>query len=117
MRVVTVRTKAELESAKNAGCEQIIVEGSLADNLKKSKKIALAGSITLGLLTAALAAIPFTGGLSMAAAVPVAALTGFEIAAIIAAASLGLGLIIALFKGYEEISYEHGKMVLKKKQS
>lgn len=116
MQAVTVRTKAELESAKNAGCVQIIVEGNLADNLKRSKKIATAGAITIALLGTALAAIPFTGGLSMAAAVPVAALTGFEIAAIIAAASLGLGLIIALFKDYEEISCEPGKLVLKKKQ-
>ncbi|SEM49259.1 hypothetical protein SAMN04487857_102269 [Pseudomonas sp. ok272] len=53
----------------------------------------------------------------MAAAAPVAALTGFEIAAIIAAASLGLGLIIALFKDYEEVSCEPGKLVLKKKQA
>ncbi|NMX65643.1 hypothetical protein HBO12_22165 [Pseudomonas sp. WS 5059] len=117
MRVITVRTKTELESAKNAGYEQITVQGELADKLKSSKKIAVAGTITVGLLTAALAAVPFTGGLSMAAAAPIAALTGLEIAAIIAAASLGLGLIIALFKGYEEISFEKGKMVLKKKQS
>lgn len=115
MRVVTVRTKAELESAKNAGCEQIIVEGSLADKLKTSKKIAMAGGITIALLGTALAAIPFTGGLSVAAFAPVAALTGFEIAAIIVAASLGLSLIIALFKDYEEISYENGKLVLKKR--
>ena len=117
MQTVTVKTKAELESAKSARCARIIVEGSLADKLKKSKKVAKAGAITIALVTTALATIPFTGGLSMAAAAPVAAMTGFEIAAIIAAASLGLGLIIALFKDYEEVSYEAGKMVLKKKQS
>ena len=53
----------------------------------------------------------------MAAAVPIATLTGLEVGAIITAASIGLAVIIALFKGYEEISYEKGKMVLKKKQS
>lgn len=60
---------------------------------------------------------PLTGGLSMFAAAPVAALTGLEIAAIIAAASVGLALIIALFKDYEEVSYDAGKLVLKKRQS
>ena len=38
MQTVTVKTKAELESAKSARCGQIIVEGSLADKLKQSKK-------------------------------------------------------------------------------
>lgn len=117
MRVITVRTKTELESAKNAGYEQITVEGRLADKLKASKKIAVAGTVTIGLLTAALATAPLTGGMSMFAAVSIATLTGLEVAAIIAAATLGLGLIIALFKGYEEISFEAGKMVLKKRQS
>lgn len=117
MSSITVRTKAELESAKSSGYAQITVQGGLADDLRKAKKVATAGVVTIGLLTTALAAIPFTGGLSMAAAVPVATLTGLEIAAIIAAASLGVGLIIALFKGYEEISYESGKMVLRKRQS
>lgn len=63
-----------------------------------------------------LAAIPFTrGGLSVVAAAPVAALTVLEIAAIIAAASVGLALLIAVFKDYEEISYDNGKLVIKKR--
>lgn len=117
MQPIIVRTKAELESAKSSGSAQIIVEGSLADRLKRAKTVAKAGVVTIALLTTALAATPFTGGLSMAAAVPIATLTGLEVGAIITATSIGLAVIIALFKGYEEISYEKGKMVLKKKQS
>lgn len=117
MSVVTVRTKDELATARKSGAEQIVVQGELADKVKRGKKIALAGSITIAALGAALAATPMTGGLSILAAAPVAALTGLEIAAIIAAASIGLALIIALFKDYEEISYENGKLVLKKKSS
>ncbi len=116
MRSITVTTKEELKSAKDNGYENIIVQGTLANDLKKAKKIALAGSVTIGVLGAALAAIPFTGGLSIVAAVPIATLTGLEIAAIIIASSLGLALIIALFKDYEEISFEEKKLVLKKKQ-
>jgi NADH:ubiquinone oxidoreductase subunit K len=117
MNVVTVRTKDELATARKSGVEQIVVQGALADKVKRGKKIALAGSITIAALGAALAVTPMTGGLSMLAAAPVAALTGLEIAAIIAAASIGLALIIAVFKDYEEISYENGKLVLKKKSS
>jgi len=32
-------------------------------------------------------------------------------------AALGIALIIAVFKDYEEISYENGKMTLRKRQS
>lgn len=117
MQVATVRTKEELTTARSGGYDQIVVEGELADKLKRSKKVALAGTVTLGILGTALAAVPFTGGLSMAAAVPVATLTGLEIAAIIAAASVGVALIVAVFKDYEEISYGSGKMVLRKKRS
>ena len=112
---IVVTTKRELNSAKEKGVEEIIVSGKLADDLKKSKNIAKVGAGTLALLTAALVAIPFTGGLSAAAAAPVAALTGLEIAAIIAAASVGLALVIAVFRDYEEISYEDGKLTLRKK--
>lgn len=115
MSSITVTTKKELESAKENRYEEIIVSGKLADNLKKSKKVALAGATTLCVLAAALAAIPFTGGLSVFAAAPVAALTGIEIVAIIGAASVGLALVIAVFKDYEEVSYDNGKLVLKKK--
>jgi hypothetical protein len=116
MKTVTVTTKTELESAKSNGCEMIVVKGDLANNLKKSKSIAYAGTATLAILGAALAATPFTGGLSFFAAAPIAALTGLEISAIIIAASLGMALIIAVFKDYEEISYEKGKLVLKRRR-
>jgi len=116
-----VRTKEELESAKNDREDEIVVEGELADKLKKSKKVAKLSGAGLAALTAALGvatiAAPVTGGLSYFAAAPVAALTGVEIAAIITASALGLALIIALFKDYEEIEYSQGKLILRKRQS
>ena len=113
---ITVRTKSELESARNDEYEEIVVTGKLANDLKKSKSIAYAGVATIGILAAALAATPFTGGLSAFAAVPIAALTGLEISALIIAAALGIAIIISVFKDYEEISYSDGKLVLKKKK-
>jgi hypothetical protein len=111
----TVSTKSELESAKDSKVDEIIVIGDLANDLKKSKKIAYASAGTIAILTAAIAATPFTGGLSAIGLIPVAAMTGFEVAAIIVAVSIGITLIIAVFKDYDEIEYENGRMILKKK--
>ncbi|MGY3924527.1 hypothetical protein LA366_14545 [Aeromonas jandaei] len=115
-----VRTKKELEQAKESGAEIIFVKGELADKLKRAKKVAQLSGVALAALTAALGAAtltaPATGGISYLAAVPVAALTGVEIAAIIAAASLGIGLIVAIFMGYEEIEYSEGSLKLRKKR-
>ena len=109
----TVRTKAELERAKKDGVELIVVEGELADNLKKTKKVAKLSGASLAALMAAAAAAPFTFGVTL---IPVAAITGLEIAAIIVALSLGVALIIAVYKDYEEIEYQDGHLVLRKKQ-
>ena len=114
-------TKAELEKAKDDGVHEIIIKGELANKLKRSKKVAMLSGVGLAALTAALGVAtvtaPATGGLSYFAAAPVAALTGLEIATIITAASLGIGFIVALFLGYEEVSFENGRLVLRKKQN
>ncbi|WP_421338122.1 hypothetical protein [Aeromonas veronii] len=115
-----VSTKTELKNAQENNVQEIVVVGELADKLKKTKKIAQLSSVGLaaltGLIGLATVTAPATGGLSYLAAAPVAAFTGLEVAAIITAASLGLGLILAIFKGYEEIGYEKGKLTLKKRQ-
>lgn len=111
-----VTTKEELSSAKDAGYENVVIVGKLADQVKRGKKVAFVGSVVLGILTVALAAIPFTGGVSLVAAAPIAALTGLEIATIIAVSAVGLALLIAVFKDYEEIAYEKGRLTLRKKQ-
>jgi hypothetical protein len=139
---ITVTTKSELESARKKKYEEIIVTGKLANDLKKSKRIAYASAATLAIVTAAIIAIPFTGGLSAVGAVGAIALesaavtagftaatagataatatavglTGIEISTIIVAASLGITLILAVYKEYEEISYSDGTLTLRKKQ-
>ena len=114
-----VKTKTQLEQAKNDGEKEIIVEGELADKLKKSKKVAMLGGAGLAILFSVIGAAtvtaPVTGGLSYLAAAPVAALTGLEIAAIVAATSVGLALIVAIFKDYEEIEYSEGRLILRKR--
>jgi hypothetical protein len=114
-----VTTRDELESAKNKGINDIIVEGELASKLKTSKRIAQLGAASIAVLVGIVGLSPFTGGLSFIGLAPFAALTGLEISAIIIAASIGLALIIAVFRDYEEISYEPGppqRLVLKKRR-
>lgn len=115
MTSITVNTKEELSQAKEENYDEIIIEGTLADDLKKSKKIALASGATLAAITAAIGLAPVTGGMSAIGLAPLVALTGIEIATIIIAASIGLSLILAIYKDYEEIIYENGRMTLRKK--
>ena len=112
-----VRTKEELAAAKDQKYQEILVQGTLADDLKKSKKIALASGTVAVLLVAALAAIPFTAGISTLGLASVATLTGMELVAVIAAVTVGLTLIIAVFKDYEEIYFKNGELKLRRKSS
>ena len=95
---VIVRTKEELDTAVKDKVSGIIVKGELAEKLHRTKKIATASKATIALLATALAAAPFTGGLSIVAAAPIAVLTGFEIALILAVIFLGVALVLAVWK-------------------
>lgn len=116
MNSITVSTKSALRQATEKGVDEIIVTGDLAKKLKRAKKIAYVGGTTLTILAGALAAAPFTGGISIIAAAPIAALTGLEISLIIVASTIGLALILAVYKDYEEIEYDNGKLSLLKKR-
>lgn len=119
MDQVIVRTKAELESAQKNKAKIIRIEGELANKVRKGKTVAKATPLALAAISvvvgASLTATPITGGLSIVGIAPVAAFTGFEIAAIIAAASIGIALIVAVFKDYEEIEAGDGKLVLRRR--
>ncbi len=52
----------------------------------------------------------------MVGVAPAAALSGMEVAAIIAAASIGIALIVGVFKDYEEIEVGPGTLKLKRRQ-
>jgi len=134
--MTTVRTKDELKAAKEMGAAEIIVVGELAQKIKKAEKITLLGKASIAAITvvlgAAMIAVPFTSGSSLLVAAPTAAvtasffavapaaaavLTGADITAIIAVSAVGLALVLAVLKDYEEISYESGRLVLKKKRN
>ena len=100
MSTVTVRTKEELERAKNNGVETIVVVGELAQKLKTAKVVGTFSKATVFALVAALAAVPATGGLSMVALVPIAAMTGVEIAVVTAVVFIGMSLLLSIIKEY-----------------
>lgn len=101
MTTVTVSTKEQLEAAVDAHIDEIVVEGELAKRIKDGQKLRTAGKLTLMVLAAGVAALPFTGGISMGLVAPIAATTGLNAAAIVAAGFVGLALLLAVYKGYD----------------
>lgn len=123
---VTVQTKNDLKKAIENKVDTIIVTGSLAGNVIKAQKIAKLGKfalaslgLTASAIVAAVAAAPVTGGVSFAVAVPLAAplaaLTGLEIATIIFACLMGVGMLIAFYKEYDiiEMSAKQGVLTVR----
>lgn len=102
MNQITVTTKEELKNAKEKGYQEIIATGDLATDLKKASVIKALGPVAIGTLTAALALIPVTGGVSMVLAAPVWATVGITDTVVVTAiVTLGLTLVLAIFKEYD----------------
>lgn len=106
---VIVTNKEELKEAMKNKANIIVVEGELAKNIHNSRKIKKIGIASIAIITTALTAAtitaPLTGGLSYAAAAPIAASAGVPVATIISLSIVGITVVIALFKDYEEIEY------------
>jgi len=119
---VIVTTREKLKATKNNGENEIWVTGKLADKPKNTQKISTMGKAGLATLTATLgvAAItaPMTGELGLSCALTKGvAMMDIELAAIITASTLGIAMLIALFKDYEEIEYSKGYLKLHKGQT
>lgn len=109
MGTQTVRIKEELKQATEERADRILVRGKLAEELNTAMKIKKASKWAIGLLAASLAAAPFTGGMSMAVAAPIAALTGIEIVTIIAVAAIGIALILLICREYKKVTFRGKK--------
>lgn len=110
--MLVIKTKEELKRAIENKTSNFIVEGELAEEIHKARKVSTMGAATLGILTTAVAGIaltPATGGISgalgLTTAAGIAALTGMEIATISIIASIvaimGVSLFISLYKDYD----------------
>ena len=128
MTQVTVTTKEQLKKAVQNKEEDILLQGEVLRYYKAASKLKTVGKVSLGIAIAGAAAIPFTGGLSslatigtmgaVAASASTASLTTPALVAFIV--FMGVGLLFAIFKDYEEIETEVGpkgiKLKLKKKK-
>ncbi|WP_434033705.1 hypothetical protein [Cupriavidus sp. a3] len=109
-----VRTKEEFKRAAKSGEHEIIVMGSLADTVRKAYKVQSLSKAALAAIGALAVATPFTYGVSGIVAV---GLTGMELATIIFVIFVGVTLILAVLRDYEEIEASPGKVVLRKKKA
>jgi len=101
--MVVVTTREELKKAVESKADRIEVKGKLAGELRKARKVAKLSKLALIPLVALVGAIPLSGGLSAGVAAAAAAMTGLEISAIIFAATIGLTMVIAVSKNYDEV--------------
>ncbi|MGI5923153.1 MAG: hypothetical protein ACOX9E_04340 [Lentisphaeria bacterium] len=123
MSSVTVTTKQELKAAMKKKINEIIVIGDLADKLVRARKIARLSAASIALITTAVAGsaalAPVTGGASFGVGAlgfaAVAKTTGTSVPMIIAAAAIGISLVVAVFKKYKVIEVKAGFLSLKLK--
>lgn len=103
-----ITTKEELKKAKKQKMERFVVRGKLASDIKKARAITKLSASSILILTTvagmATIAAPTTGGASYLAAAPAvaaeAASVGVSVPAIVVAVSIGVSLIIGLFRDY-----------------
>ena len=122
----TVKTEAELKKAVESGVNEIIITNpELIEKVHRLKQVKNVSVVALtsavGLLLAAAATAPFTGGISLAVATPIALATGLSATTIVALASLivlGVLALVAIINEYEEIeiSLNPPKLILRKKK-
>ncbi len=101
MATLAVTTKDQLQRAIDSGVANIRVTGTLAKDLQVARPVITLGGFMLFLLATAIVATPFTAGLSDVALLPLMAMSGMEMAVIIAAVAIGLSLVLAVYKGYD----------------
>ncbi len=102
--ITTVSTKEELELAIKNKVSTILCTGDIAEKINRSYKMKTLSKFTLPVLAAAIAEIPFTAGMSTTAIIPVATLSGLEIAAIVAIIFLGYTLVKQIIDKYDKVS-------------
>lgn len=115
--IKTILTREQLDDAQTQGLLEIELLGELADKVKAAQQVArlgqagasILGSILGGAVLATLQK-PAESKLSKAAEK-----TGASVNSIVASIGLGVGLVMAVFSNYEEIEYEEGRLVLRRR--
>ena len=114
-----VYTKERLEEEKENKPQSITIKGDLANNLHKIKKMGqlskASSAAIVAILGGAVISAPVSEGISYGSAIPVAVVSGLEIAMIIWASTIGIGFLLDLFDHYTEEQYSNNNLVLIKK--
>ena len=123
MSQVVVTTKEQLKRVVKNKEEDILLQGEVLKYYKAASKLRTVGKVSLGIAVAGAMAMPFTGGLSgvatvgaMGAVAGAAASMSLSTAALITfIAFIGVGLLFAIFKDYDDIEIEGCGIKLKLK--
>lgn len=100
--MVTVTTKEQLKNAIKSKEDRIIIEGELAKQLLRQRKVGIGIAIAGGTIgIGALAAAPFTGGLSLFGIAGAAALSEGTIIVLASIATIAGLSLVGLMRGYD----------------
>lgn len=115
----TIRTKEQLRDIQRLGVDEIELLGELADKLKAAQQVAKLGQAGASMLGNVLGAAVVAGLQKPSEPMMQKAVeaTGASVNSVVASVGLGVGLVLAIFRDYEEITYEEGRLVLRRRLS
>lgn len=114
MTQIIVTTKEQLKNAVLAGEEDILLQGEVLKYYKAASKLRKIGKFSIGIAIAGAMVAPFTVGLSGLATIgtmgviagAAASVSLSTIALVTFIAFIGVGLLFAIFRDYDEIEIE-----------
>lgn len=117
--IKAILTREQLDEAQSLGLPEIELLGDIADKVKAAQQVARLGQTGASILGSVLGAAVVAGLQKPAESKVSAAVekTGASMNSIVASVGLGVGLVMAIFNNYEEIEYQEGKLILRRKSA
>lgn len=117
--IKTILTREQLNQAQEQGLSEIELLGDIADKVKAAQQVARLGQAGASILGSVLGAAVVAGLQKPAESKVSKAVekTGASMNSIVASVGLGVGLVMAVFSNYEEIEYQEGKLILRRRSA
>jgi len=117
--IKTILTREQLDQAQAQGLFEIELLGDIADKVKAAQQVARLGQAGASILGSVLGAAVVAGLQKPAESKVSKAVekTGASMNSIVASVGLGVGLVMAIFSNYEEIEYQEGKLILRRRSA
>src|SRR5699024_8925663 len=117
--IKTILTREQLDQAQAQGLFEIELLGDIADKEKAAQQVARLGQAGASILGSVLGAAVVAGLQKPAESKVSKAVekTGASMNSIVASVGLGVGLVMAIFSNYEEIEYQEGKLILRRRSA